>query len=136
MLEQTALPIRRWPADLALAVVFLTRLPLRLSGPLAEDAHARAMGWFPLVGAGVGLFGGAVYGLAALAHLPPLPAALLALGAMVWITGALHEDGAADVADGFAAASSKGSYFNRAIRGRYDCHPLRDEPSRKRAVND
>jgi hypothetical protein len=42
----------------------------------------------------------------------------------------------AEVADGFAAAGSKGSYFNRAIRGRFDCHPLRDEPSRKRAVND
>ena len=107
MLEQTALPIRRWPAELALAVVFLTRLPLRLSGPPAEDAHARAMGWFPLVGAGVGLFGGAVYGLAALAHLPPLPAALLALGVMVWITGALHEDGAADVADGFGGGRDK-----------------------------
>ncbi|AWJ84383.1 adenosylcobinamide-GDP ribazoletransferase [Azospirillum sp. TSH58] len=97
----------RWIADLALAVVFLTRLPLRLSGPLAEDAHARAMGWFPLVGAGVGLVGGAVHGLAALAHLPPLPAALLALGAMVWLTGALHEDGAADVADGFGGGRDK-----------------------------
>ncbi|WP_353859958.1 adenosylcobinamide-GDP ribazoletransferase [Azospirillum formosense] len=97
----------RWTADLALAVVFLTRLPLRLSGPLAADAHARAMGWFPLVGAGVGLFGGAVYGLAALVHLPPLPGALLALGAMVWLTGALHEDGAADVADGFGGGRDK-----------------------------
>lgn len=108
MLEDSPAPPRsRWIADLALAVVFLTRLPLRLSGPPAGDAHARAMGWFPLVGAGVGLFGGAVYGLAALAHLPPLPAALLALGTMVWLTGALHEDGAADVADGFGGGRDK-----------------------------
>ncbi len=41
-----------------------------------------------------------------------------------------------EVAEGFAAAGSKGSYFNRVIRGRFDCHPLRDEESRKRAVND
>lgn len=42
----------------------------------------------------------------------------------------------ADVAEGFASASSKGSYFNRAIRGRFDCHPLRDETPARRAVND
>ncbi|MBP2313462.1 adenosylcobinamide-GDP ribazoletransferase [Azospirillum soli] len=100
-------PARRWSSDLALAVIFMTRLPLRLSGPLAEDAHARAMGWFPLVGAGVGLFGGTVYALASLAHIPPLPAALLALCALVWITGGLHEDGAADVADGFGGGRDK-----------------------------
>lgn len=41
-----------------------------------------------------------------------------------------------DVAEGFAAATSKGSFFNRAIRGRFDCHPLRDEDVQKRAVND
>jgi hypothetical protein len=41
-----------------------------------------------------------------------------------------------DVAEEFAAARSKGSYFNRAIRGRFDCHPLRDEKPGCRAVND
>lgn len=41
----------------------------------------------------------------------------------------------ADVAEGFAAASSKGSYFNGTIRGRFDCHPLRDAEPAKRAVN-
>ncbi|MBP2292310.1 adenosylcobinamide-GDP ribazoletransferase [Azospirillum rugosum] len=105
--DSSPLPRFRWTADLALAVVFLTRLPLRLSGPPAGDAHARAMAWFPLVGAGVGLAGGAVYVLAALLHLPPLPAALLALGMTVWLTGGLHEDGAADVADGFGGGRDK-----------------------------
>jgi len=108
MLEDSPAPPRlRWTADLALAVVFMTRLPLRLSGPLPDDAHARAMGWFPLVGAGVGLFGGAIYALAALLHLPPLPSALLALAGAVWLTGGLHEDGAADVADGFGGGRDK-----------------------------
>ena len=41
----------------------------------------------------------------------------------------------ADVADEFAATSFKGAYFNRAIRGRFDCHPLRDAEATKRAVN-
>ena len=40
------------------------------------------------------------------------------------------------VAEDFAAASSKGSYFNRVIRGRFDCHPLRDEEPARRAVNE
>ncbi len=87
--------------DAALALVFLTRLPLPIAGPLAEGAAARAMGWFPLVGGLVGLVGGLVTALANLAHLPPLACALLGLAAMVWLTGGLHEDGGADVADGF-----------------------------------
>ena len=91
----------RWTDDLALAVIFMTRLPLRLKGAPGEDANGRAMGWFALVGAGVGLLGGGVYALGSLANLPPMAAALAALAAQVWVTGALHEDGAADVADGF-----------------------------------
>ncbi|QCG86603.1 adenosylcobinamide-GDP ribazoletransferase [Azospirillum sp. TSH100] len=98
-------PPPRWTQDAALALVFLTRLPLPpigpLNGPLAEGASARAMGWFPLVGALVGLTGGVVFAMAALLHLPPLAGALLALAATVRLTGGLHEDGAADVADGF-----------------------------------
>ncbi|BAI73044.1 cobalamin synthase [Azospirillum sp. B510] len=102
-------PPPRWTQDAALALVFLTRLPVPsigplanpLAGPLADGASARAMGWFPLVGALVGLAGGAVFAAAAALHLPPLAGALLALAATVRLTGGLHEDGAADVADGF-----------------------------------
>ena len=42
----------------------------------------------------------------------------------------------ADVAKGFAGAQSKGAFFNRVIRGQFDCHPLRDEAGQRRAVND
>lgn len=41
-----------------------------------------------------------------------------------------------EVAEEFADAHSKGSYFNRAIRGRFDCHPLRDAEPARHAVND
>lgn len=105
------LPPPHWTQDAALALVFLTRLPLPalgpLDGPLADGAPARAMGWFPLVGALIGLAGGAVFALAALAHLPPLAGALLALAATVRLTGGLHEDGAADVADGFGGGRDR-----------------------------
>lgn len=43
------------------------------------------------------------------------------------------------VAEDFRSASSKGAYFNRAIKGRFDCHPLRDEAQSRRprrAAND
>ncbi|MBP2300213.1 adenosylcobinamide-GDP ribazoletransferase [Azospirillum picis] len=102
-------PRPHWLQDAALALMFLTRLPVPakgplanpLSGPLADGAAARAMAWFPLVGALVGLAGGAALALAGALALPPLAGALLALAATAWLTGALHEDGAADVADGF-----------------------------------
>jgi len=42
----------------------------------------------------------------------------------------------ARIAEQFAEAPSKGHFFNQAIRGRFDCHPLRDEPPARRAVND
>ena len=42
----------------------------------------------------------------------------------------------AEIAEGFQQARSKGSFFNRSIRGRFDCHALRDEESLERAAND
>lgn len=32
----------------------------------------------------------------------------------------------------FRQAPSKGQFFNQAIKGRFDCHPLRDQPARTR----
>src|SRR5450830_590745 len=75
-------PMNRLIAQLHLALVFMTRLPL------------------PEVGDLVGGIAGLVYVLAHLL-LPPTIAALLALAAGILVTGCLHEDGLADVADGF-----------------------------------
>lgn len=41
----------------------------------------------------------------------------------------------AEIASGFAEARSKGGFFNREIRGRFDCHPLRDDVPERRAAN-
>ncbi|MBI5165255.1 MAG: adenosylcobinamide-GDP ribazoletransferase [Magnetospirillum sp.] len=93
-------------ARLHLAAVFLTRLRLPDPGPPGEGGLAQAMGAFPLVGAGIGVAGGAVFALAQ-PLLPPLAAALLAVLAMVLATGALHEDGLADFADGLGARGDR-----------------------------
>jgi len=90
-----------WLDDLRTAVAFLTRLPMpHPTGPMPVN-FARAHRMFPLVGAAIGGAVGLVYlGLRAIG-VPDLAAAALALGMSAILTGALHEDGLADVADGF-----------------------------------
>ncbi|MEC8553163.1 MAG: adenosylcobinamide-GDP ribazoletransferase, partial [Pseudomonadota bacterium] len=55
----------------------------------------------PLVGLVVGAAGGAVLLTTSSLGLPPLVASVLALVVMALLTGAMHEDGLADMADGF-----------------------------------
>ena len=60
-----------------------------------------------MVGALIGLAGAIAYALAVWLGLPPWPAAVLALATTIWLTGALHEDGLADVADGFGGGRTR-----------------------------
>jgi adenosylcobinamide-GDP ribazoletransferase len=86
-----------WIDSLRLALSFLTRIPV--SAP--EDVPlARAATVFPLIGAGVGLAGGLAYVLAHWIGLEPWLSAVFAILVMLMVTGALHDDGLADVADG------------------------------------
>lgn len=102
-------PLLAWRDDLCRATAFLTRLPLgKGSAQGTETAPsqadlARSLRAYPLVGLGLGLLGALVYALAAWLGLPPWPAAFLALGALLLASGALHEDGLADVADSLGA---------------------------------
>lgn len=95
-------------AELHLAFVFLTRLPLpRLSEAAGATPVGRAAWAFPVVGAAVGLAAAVVLHVASLLSLPAAAAALAALAAAMWLTGGLHEDGLADVADGFGGGHDK-----------------------------
>ena len=77
---------------------FLTRLPVPGPATQVEDLPG-AVGWFPLVGALVGLaIGGAYVGL--LQVFPWMVAGVLAIAFGLLLTGGFHEDGASDAADG------------------------------------
>lgn len=91
------------------AVIFLTRLPLRLRGTVMPEDLAASAPFFPLTGAGLGLVAGLVFAAAAGIGLPPPIAAALAIGALALLTGALHEDGLADVADGLGGGATAGA---------------------------
>jgi adenosylcobinamide-GDP ribazoletransferase len=92
--------VRRYREELLTAARFLTRLPLGAAEPLEPGALARASWAFPLVGALVGLIAAFAYAIAIGFDLPAPVAALIAVGASILVTGALHEDGLADTADG------------------------------------
>src|ERR1700728_1658857 len=93
--------------DIADALRFFTRLRLDdpgLSAPLDIDRIAWAA---PVAGVAVGLVGALVLGVTAALGLPLLLSAGLATAALAAATGALHEDGLADVADGFGGGVTR-----------------------------
>ncbi|MEK9672171.1 MAG: adenosylcobinamide-GDP ribazoletransferase [Rhodospirillaceae bacterium] len=83
-----------------LALAFLTRIPSGVNHDGGTGALARAAWAFPLIGVLIGGLGGGVVMLTSGSGLHPLACALLALAVMAAVTGALHEDGLADFADG------------------------------------
>jgi adenosylcobinamide-GDP ribazoletransferase len=90
--------VEEWWRDLRVTTAFLTRIPITCppGTTLAETAV-----FFPIVGMGVGGAAAAGFALAFWLGLPPLACALTALAVAAGVTGALHEDGLADMADGF-----------------------------------
>jgi adenosylcobinamide-GDP ribazoletransferase len=92
--------------DFAIATALLTRLPVGMAVP--ADGAIAAAGWaFPLVGAGVGALAALAFLIAELLGCGNAPAALIAVAAGLAVTGAFHEDGLADTADGFGGGSGR-----------------------------
>ena len=81
------------------AVQMMTRVPVRFAEAPSARELAAAAAWFPLVGAAVGGVAAAAHWALVRAHVPSL-APWAALAAAVVMTGAFHEDGLADSADG------------------------------------
>jgi len=93
--------------DVALCLVFFTRLPLPVLD-FRGRSLAAAIWAAPVAGLVVGLIGAIVFATAERFGLAMGPAAALALVATVITTGCLHEDGLSDVADGFGGGKSRG----------------------------
>lgn len=91
-------PRRPW-AGLASAIAFLTIVPVRAA---AGDGLGGAAVWFPVVGAAVGALAGGVRLLFG-SLVGATVSTVLAMTALVVVTGALHQDGLADAADGLGA---------------------------------
>ena len=100
-----------WVYDLAACLRFFTRLPIP---PLPDEPAPYAAPDFrtvprvlPLAGLLIAVPAALVLVLAWEIRLGPFVAAALALVALALITGAMHEDGLADVADGFGGGQSR-----------------------------
>lgn len=99
---------------LRLALQFLTRLP---AGPLPDvqpEDLSRSAVWFPAVGALVGALAGAA--LLTGARIDASLGALCAVVVWVGVTGALHLDGLADLADALGAAHRDRARFLQTLR--------------------
>ena len=96
-----------WWADLKVALALLTRLPMAPRGDAEAPDIARAGRVMPLAGALIGLVGAAAFWLSNGLGLPPLVSGLVAVAATILFTGAFHEDGLADTADGLGATADR-----------------------------
>lgn len=101
--------LRDWFDDLRIAASLLTRVPMPHPEGAVPSGLTRSQRAFPLIGALIGLAVGLVYAALLALHVPVLAAAALALGASAALTGALHEDGLADVGDGFGGGRDRDS---------------------------
>jgi adenosylcobinamide-GDP ribazoletransferase len=90
------------------AISFLTRIPVPVptSSPFVAEDVAKSARWFPVVGVLIGVIYLAVYYCLS----DFFPASVVAVAIMVTeslLTGALHLDGLADMADGFGGGHSR-----------------------------
>ena len=94
--------LQSWLWAPVVAIQFLTRIPIRGVPDWAyeDETRGKSFAFYPAVGVIVGAFGGLTALVASRLHLPSMACAILAVVSTATVTGALHEDGLADVADG------------------------------------
>ncbi|MDX2302782.1 MAG: adenosylcobinamide-GDP ribazoletransferase [Microscillaceae bacterium] len=88
------------------ALMFYTRIPCPVWVDHSPEYINKATRYFPLIGWIVGGASALVFLGAAFLWNTPI-GLVIAMGASVWITGAFHEDGFADVCDGFGGGWTK-----------------------------
>lgn len=93
-------------AEAQIAVMTLTRLPVGRVGDPAPGI-ATATWAFPLVGLIIGGLSALAYCAALALYLPSALAAVVAIAVATFATGAIHEDGLADLADGLGGGRDR-----------------------------
>ncbi|MEH6575708.1 MAG: adenosylcobinamide-GDP ribazoletransferase [Amphritea sp.] len=88
------------------ALVFFTRIPAPPGVDYSTQHLTQASRYLPLIGLLVGSIGALVW-LASAALLPDPLAIIFSIAATILLTGAFHEDGLADSADGFGGGWNK-----------------------------
>ena len=100
--------IKAYAIDTARAVAFLSRIPMPAfvfagdDGKLGRTARA-----FPLAGLLIGIIPAAIFLMMLGLRADRLMSALVAIAALTVVTGALHEDGLADAADGIGGGRDR-----------------------------
>lgn len=89
-----------------LALGFFTRIPVPVLKDFKQGDLHFSVKYLPLMGALVGGFGALVYWLLE-QYLPPDVALILSICGTIYLTGAFHEDGLADTADGLGGGWDK-----------------------------
>jgi adenosylcobinamide-GDP ribazoletransferase len=93
--------IKAYVLDTARAVAFLSRIPMPAWVFAGDDGKlSRTVRAFPLAGLLIGILPAAVFLVLLGLRADRLMSALVAMAVLTIITGALHEDGLADAADG------------------------------------
>jgi len=98
--------LRAIPGDFLVCLMFYTRLPVAIATDHITPM-SRACQMFPAIGLIVGAIGALVIALASALQLPVYAISVLAVAAMIIATGALHEDGLADMVDGFGGGHDR-----------------------------
>lgn len=95
-------------AEFGAALMLLTRLPAAwLVGGRPFPAAGSCLWAYPVIGALVGAVGGGVFEACRALSMPAMLASVWSWAAMALLTGALHEDGLADLADGFGGGGTR-----------------------------
>jgi adenosylcobinamide-GDP ribazoletransferase len=105
-MQMTCKPLARELEYFFGALCFFTRLPAPAWVGRRKARLSRAIRYFPAVGLLVGLIAALVWVMTSLLWPKPI-ALLLVIAATLLVTGALHEDGLADAADGFGGGWEK-----------------------------
>lgn len=94
--------------DFPAALGLLSRLPVPVDMVRAQARGAQAAWAYPLVGLLLGLLAALMGRLALGLGLPPALVAIVILASLILMTGAMHEDGLADSADGLWGGWERG----------------------------